>query len=137
MSHWAQDYVLAELAWEPGGRGPHAFDCWGLFAHVQRSRFGREVGEVDVDAMDVRACMQACQQHNARARWSPVPERQAQEGDAVLMAHARHPSHVGVWVDADGGGVLHCVRGMGAVFSPAAQLARARWRILEVLRYVG
>ena len=49
-----------------------------------------------------------------RRRWALVGE--AADGDCVLMRQARYPVHVGVWLDADGGGVLHCSGDCGVVF---------------------
>lgn len=53
-----------------------------------------------------------------------------------LAAHARHPSHVGVWVDVDGGGVLHCINGAGVVFQPIKALKAGGWGHLEFYRHV-
>jgi cell wall-associated NlpC family hydrolase len=102
---WAAQYIG-----QPWVHGEH--DCWAFFRRVQAERFGRQVPAIDVDAFDVRACVAAFTGHDERARWQEV--QQPQEGDAVLMSQSRVPTHVGVWVD---GGVLHCVRGAGVVFS--------------------
>lgn len=118
--------VAAELAsliglpWVVGAAGPDAFDCWGLFVTVQRQCFGRELPQNSVDATNLRAVLDAFSGHPERQRWQPVSE--AEEGDAVLMRQSRYPVHIGVWLDIDGGGVLHAVRHAGVVFQTLAAL---------------
>ena len=133
ITRWESDYL--GRAWRSGASGPEEFDCWGLVRTVQRDVFGRALPEVDVDALDVRAVVRAFVAHPERARWARV-ERPS-EGDCVLMSHARHPSHVGVWLACNGGGVLHSLRGSGVVFSSLASLRRERWARIEFYRYIG
>lgn len=97
--------------WEAG------HDCWAFFRRVQRERFGRDVPVIDVDAFDTRACVKAFVGDDERQRWELVD--QPLDGDGVLMSQSRQPTHVGVWVD---GGVLHCVRNTGVVFSTLRSL---------------
>ena len=126
MNHWAVQYIGDEWI-----AGEH--DCWAFFARVQRERFGREVPPMQVDATDVLAVARAIRDDDERSHWQPVDE--PREGDAVLLAHARYPSHVGVWVETpQGAGVLHCVRGAGVVFSTPQALARDGWRRVDCYR---
>lgn len=127
MMHWAFDYIG-----QPWVAGDH--DCWGFFRRVQLERFGRVVPPFDVDAFNRLACARAVVSNPERANWVPVAR--PQEGDAVLLAHARHPSHVGLWVDADHGGVLHCVQGAGVVFQSLKSLKAMGWNHLEFYRHV-
>ena len=119
--------TLIGLPWIAGARGPDAYDCWGLFLAVQRQHFGRELPEIPVDALDLRAVLDAFTAHPERQRWQPVSA--AEEGDAVLMRQARDPVHIGVWLDIDGGGVLHAVRHAGVVFQTLAALDAHGWQI--------
>lgn len=123
MTHWAEPYI--GRPWESGAQGPDSFDCWGFVRHVQRERFSRELPVIDVDAGRMRAVIQAFSAHPERDHWMQVDL--PAEGDCVLMAHARYPSHVGLWVDVDGGGVLHCVRGAGVVFNSLSALRYSGW----------
>ncbi len=50
-----------------------------------------------------------------------------QDGDVVLMRQAKNPVHAGIWLDVDGGGVLHCVREIGVVFQDIASLNLCGW----------
>lgn len=130
---WEQRYL--GRPWVRGARGPEAFDCWGLVRAVQAEIYGRVCPDVDIDGLDVAAVARAFQHHPERARWRAVED--AAEGDCVLMAHARYPSHVGVWLDVDGGGVLHCLRHAGVVFSSLQSLRHERWGRIEFYRYAG
>lgn len=38
------------------------------------------------------------------------------DDDVVLMRQSKNLIHAGLWLDIDGGGVLHCVRDSGIVF---------------------
>lgn len=125
--HWAFQYI--GTPWQSGAQGPHAYDCWGFFRHIQLQHFHVAVPVIDVDANNLKASVAAFTQHVERDHWlrAPVPF----EGCAVLMAHAKYPSHVGVYLQVDGGGVLHCVRGEGVVFSTLTSLQLAGWSKLE------
>lgn len=124
--HWAAAYIG-----RPWVAGTH--DCWAFFREVQRARFGREVPAYDVDSLDLLACARAVRDNPERFRWLPVEV--PAEGDAVLLAHSRHPSHVGVWLGVDGGGVLHCVQGDGVVFQARRSLALCGWGRLSFYRW--
>lgn len=114
---WAQ-YI--GIPWEAGAQGPDAYDCWSFFRHVQRVHFDREVPAIVAADYDDPAVLAGLfRGHEERARWHQAP--QPMHGCAVMV---HRPLHVGVWLDADGGGVLHCVRGAGVVFT-----RDAAWRL--------
>ena len=119
--------------WLVGAAGPDAFDCWGLFVTVQHQCFGREIPQNPVDATNLRAVLEAFNGHPERQRWQPVIA--VEEGDAVLMRQSRYPVHIGVWLDIDGGGVLHAVRHAGVVFQTLAALDAHGWRIEGYYRF--
>lgn len=125
MTHWALRYIG-----DPWISGEH--DCWAFVRRVWREQFGLDVAAVDVDACNRLACMRAFSGHDERSNWHNVDE--PREGDAVLLAQGQHPSHVGVWVDVDGGGVLHCAEGMGVMFQTVSSLKTAGWHCKEFYR---
>jgi len=125
MNHWASAYI--GQPWQP-----QAHDCWAFCRRVWREQFGLEVPAIDVDASRLAVVARAFRDHAERRHWDEVTE--PREGDAVLMAHCRHPSHVGIWIDADGGGVLHCQDGPGVIFTTRAALARMGWGRLQYYR---
>ncbi len=125
--HWAFDYI--GTPWTRDGN-----DCWQFFRRVQAERFGRVIPAFDMASHRAVVCARAVAENPERANWRPVDR--PQEGDAVLMAHASPATHIGLWIDVDGGGVLHCLNGPGVVFQKPAQLKAARWGHLEYYRHV-
>jgi cell wall-associated NlpC family hydrolase len=123
MSHWADQYV--GLPWIAGER-----DCWSFFRQVQAAHFGRQVPAIDVDALNRLESTRTFADHAERAEWAEV--QAPQEGDAVLMARSRHPSHIGVWVN---GGVLHAVQGVGVVWQRLAQIKLDGWQRITHYRH--
>ncbi|MDT7849912.1 NlpC/P60 family protein [Methylophilus sp. VKM B-3414] len=130
--HWAFAYL--GTPWVRGGEGP-GYDCYSFVRMVQHQHFGIVMPVIDVDADDFRAVATHMQQSHEKANWQRVS--QPQEGDCVLMAHAKYPTHIGVYLAADGGGVLHCVRGEGVVFSSLSALVLSGWGRLEYYRYAS
>lgn len=123
--HWAEE--LIGRPYRAGGQGPDAFDCWGLVRWVMAHRFGFALPAIPVDASDVRAVLAAFRHDPERRRWSAISN--PVEGDCTLLRRSRHPAHVGVWLTADGGGVLHAVDGTGVVFQRPRDLLACGWRI--------
>lgn len=125
MSHWAEQYI-------GDAYDPQTHDCWAFCRRVWAEQFALTVPVVTVNGSNLRAITRAFSHHEERALWAAVEV--PQEGDAVLLAHSKYPSHVGIWVTADGGGVLHCQDPMGVVFSSRSALARAGWARLQFYR---
>ena len=101
------------IPWVAGAQGPDAFDCMAFFRYVQGRHFGIEVPQIIApDYDDPMALSAMFSDHPERQRWTRID--QPRHGCAVLV---RRPMHIGVWLDMDGGGVLHCVRGAGVVFT--------------------
>lgn len=101
------------IPWEAGAQGPDTFDCMGFFREVQKTHFGRDVPMVvapDID--DPMALADLFINHPERRRWARI-----EKPEHGCLAVIRRPMHVGVWVNLDGGGILHCQRGAGVVFT--------------------
>lgn len=124
-THWAAGYVG-----EPWIN--HHHDCWAFFRRVQIERFGLDLPEIDVDACAPLACRRAFASHDERDAWLSVEV--PAEGDAVLMGKNKRPAHVGVWIEADGGAVLHCVEGAGVVVQNRPALRLSGWQVLGFYR---
>lgn len=131
--HWAFQYI--GKPWANGAQGPDSFDCWALFRHVQKKHFGLDVPVIEVDANSLRTVVDNMVGHDERKHWSRVSV--PKQGDAVLMAHHKYPSHVGIWLDVNGGGVLHCIRGEGVVFSTVSSLKTCGWGRVEYFRHAS
>lgn len=117
MTAWS-DYI--GTPWEAGSQGPDTYDCWGFFRMVQREHFGIDVPLIlAIDYDDPTALVNLFREHGENARWESVDV--PQNGDAVII---HKPFHIGLWLDVDGGGVLHCIRGAGVIFT-----YDAAWRL--------
>lgn len=131
MTHWAETYL--GRPWVSGAAGPDAYDCYGLVRAVYAGRFGVALPVLEVDAARPLAAARAMRDFEGYGAWVSVDGRPA-EGDVIQMGHARHPHHVGIWIDADGGRVLHSVEGTGVLAQPLASLRLHGWNILTIYR---
>ena len=105
--------------------------CWNLVRDVQRDLFGRDLAPVLLaDRLDARELVRAFNDHPERARWQEITG--PMNGAIVLMhrqgAHAR-AIHAGVYLDLDGGGVLHADEEAGVTFDDPVSLQMRNWRV--------
>ena len=125
MTHWAMEYI--GKPWVFASDGPEAYDCWGLVVAVYRQMYGRELDIIPVEQGNLRQVIKAFKQHPERKNWVAVDN--PKEGDVALMRQSRHPIHVGIWLNIDGGGVMHAMQGNGVVFQDIGSLSLSGWKI--------
>jgi len=99
---------------------------------AQARHFGRILPEIS-NPEDMLVMGRTFRDHPERRRWAKVES--PAEGDCVLLRRSRHPIHVGIWLDVDGGGVLHCAEGAGVVFQRSDALALNGWAIEGFYRF--
>lgn len=128
---WVNDLIGREWI----GSGPEKFDCWDLVRLVEKEQFGRDLPPVDIDAGNLRTVLKMIKHHPVRSQWIETDERA--DGNLVKFFRVTNPDHLGVWINADGGGVLHCCRGQGVVFDSLLALKAAGWGNIRFFRYVG
>ena len=105
------DYI--GIPWQAGAQGPDAFDCMAFFRHLQKEQFSIDVPAVIApDYDDANALADLMSTHPERQRWLRIDK--PLHGCAVII---HRPMHIGTWLDIDGGGVLHCARGAGVIFT--------------------
>jgi hypothetical protein len=105
----------------------------GLFKHLQASYFGVQVPSIIApDYDDPQALAPLFKKHAEHARWHRIlaPEH----GCAVII---HRPMHIGVWLDFDGGGVLHCMRGAGVVYTSQSAWILSGFGRCEYFRHVS
>lgn len=129
----AGGFLGAPFVW--GGRGPTAWDCWGLVAAVS-GRLGRPLPD-DWASLDPRhgaalAAFATLPDRAARLAWAPV-ERLA-PGDVVTLSSHRRIHHAGI---ASPWGVLHASQGYGVIIQGLGELRRAGYRLIQGYRYQG
>lgn len=128
---------LIGLPWKAGAQGPDEFDCWGLARFVQWELFDRDLPVAGIEpecVTDLRAVMRRIEEHPVRAHWSEIAA--PAHGDLVTMAHHQYPSHIGVYLQFDLGGVLHCVRDHGVGFDAIPALKLKGFSRLRYYRHV-
>jgi cell wall-associated NlpC family hydrolase len=114
------------LPWVDGGRGPESFDCWGLLRWIQEKHFDLVLPALPSVPDATRELYRAQMESGA---WSVITR--PVHGCGALLRGGDRP-HVGVYLDLDGGGVLHAQQGVGVVFTAKQQLkmvgyGRASW----------
>lgn len=102
MKHWAEEFIGKK--WVQHARGPVDFDCWGLLIWIYRNRYSTELP--DVPGADFKAFARIL---NAELKnptqWTEV--KTPFEGCGVALGGTEFYHHVGIWLDVDGGLVLH------------------------------
>ena len=130
MTHWAEHYI--GIPWSATGEGPDSYHCWSFVRHIQEKHFGRTLPGIP-NPEDILSIARGFRDHPERRRWDLV--KVAEEGDCVLMRQARYPIHVGVWLDVDSGGVLHCSQEAGVAFQKPESLSLNGWRVEGYYRF--
>ena len=130
MPHFANKYI--GCLWVAGAQGPDSFDCWGFVRYVLKHEYGYDVPRVNVNPECLRDVLVAFRTDLAFQAFVEVPFPRV--GDVVLMRQAKNPVHCGLWLDIDGGGVLHCVRESGVVFQNIRSLNVSGWYLHSFYR---
>lgn len=130
MTHWAIQYL--GMPWVSGHEGPESFDCWGLVRYVQQQHFNRNVPSILVDANNIHAVVKEFTANDERSQWQEVEH--PKEGDCLLLSQNKRPTHVGIWLEVDGGGLLHAVQGAGVVFTGLKNIKHMGYNILGAYR---
>jgi cell wall-associated NlpC family hydrolase len=120
-----------------GAQGPDAFDCWGLVRAAYACLAGRELPLVAIDPKDTRAIIRLALSHPERAAF--VQAAKPRHLDIVFMSHCKQPHHFGVFLQVDGGGVLHAVEQSradkpGVTFDTVLALKMSGWAAFQYWR---
>lgn len=130
MSHWATRYI--GKSWCYGAQGPDAYDCWNFVCEVQRTEYGINMPLIDY-GQDQRLASFHMRENPELHNWNKIES--PIEGDIVMMARAKIPAHIGVWIVANGKqGILHCLQGVGVVFQQASMITISGWGSLQYYR---
>ena len=121
--------------WVRGACGPKEFDCWGLACWVQNKLFGRKVALEPNPPEALRDLIKFVRTHNGRKQWRLVES--PRHGAMVEMAHEEHPFHFGVYLNIDGGGILHSLEGIGVAFDPVVALRASGWGRIKYYEWTG
>lgn len=127
-SVWVNDLVGRKYAL--GGRGPDAFDCWGLLMHVFRDQRGIDLPDWNRGAVTRREVIMARQDAGAAFHGGDIASvvEHPEDWDVALVERPAGLWHAGLVI---GHGVLHASSGHGVVFEP-----RGRFQDSNGLKYV-
>ena len=130
--HWATDYI--GKPWVSGARGPDAFDCWGLLWWVYRHQFQIELPiYAGVNPKDVKRVGRLMTDGSVDGDWLEIET--PEEGCAVAMSQNKVIHHVGIFLNADGGVVLHAGDKLNVLAQPIKQLSQYGWRTVRYYKH--
>jgi hypothetical protein len=124
---------LSTLIGEPWAWADH--NCWQFAVAVQRELFGRALPDIALPTdFSRRWVLDEFASHPERVRWEAVAEGpgglvMAGDGALVLMAHARFPAHIGVWL-APEQRIIHCDTNTGVACESPLALRQMGWKRL-------
>ena len=135
MNHWSLEYL--GKPWTVDGMGPDAFNCWGLCVWIQKHHFNRECPTYDLcNPRDTTLVAHKMETAASSPKWMRL--KKATHGCIVAMGHSKHIHHVGIYLDVDGGMVLHSQSGKdeklnrrGVQAQPFHSLVSHGWRRIE------
>ena len=122
------------LKWESGATGPSRYDCQGLCVHIQKKLYNKIMPEVKVDSDNLFSIVKAITKNKAWEKFEKIEN--PEDGCIVKMFSAENPSHIGVYINVDGGGVLHSIRKQGVIWDTLFILKKTYAQI-EFWRYNG
>ncbi|MGR3495148.1 C40 family peptidase [Citreimonas sp.] len=129
---WAARYVGAPFA--DGGRGPVAFDCWGLVQTVYRDCLGIELPHYgEISARDLLRVRREIAAGVTSEIWRQVDRPREFDVAVMRLPTGRGHGHVGVLTDPHH--VLHVEAGSGAAIE-RLDGATIRNRIMGYWRHV-
>lgn len=112
---WAAKYI--GLKYEKLGRGPMAFDCWGIVMLVYKNEFGVTLPDFRYPP-DLTGYL--AEVRDKKTMFREIPEHTKKTGDIVLMKIKTAPIHVGVFCEP--GHILHGMNAeSGIVFDRIGQ----------------
>lgn len=126
MKHFANNYI--GLPYKAG-----EFDCWGLVRKVYLEQYNVKLPTIPIEEENIRQLINTINKTPERNNWQKTLN--PSEGDVALLRQSRHPIHVGIWLEIDGGGILHCIKNSGVVFQNLQSLNLSGWKIESFYKY--
>lgn len=128
MSHWSSDYI--GRPWGP----TFTKNCWAFLSLVQRERFGRDTGR-QIELFAALSSGDDSKIEDLVERLGLVEVETPSEGDFVMMGTASGPAgHCGVWIDCNGGMVMHADDGGIGAIAQRLSIARRYYSPITFMR---
>lgn len=128
MTNWAAKYI--GRPWVNG-----KFDCWGLVQEVYKDELGIVLSPIITDAKSIK---NVYSEFSRNSNYSQLQEvSKLQDMSIVVLSQGKYPSHVGLWTDVDGGGIIHNLQDVGVIFQKITELKISGWQVLSIWEYKG
>jgi hypothetical protein len=116
--------------WLSGGRGPEAFDCWGLVRWIVHEELHRDwLPEYQILPEQRPQVISAMTQAEVSGEWRRLAT--PRDGAAVGLSKVRHKTqHVGLFAAVDGGLVLHATE-FGVLAQSLSRLQMEGWTYIN------
>lgn len=114
------------------------FDCFTLTKAIQKDLWGIELPDIhleDDSIAEFTRQLYLIKKSSYVDNWARIDK--PEHGCLVEMSQSVIPHHIGTYLDVNGGGVFHCIKGMGVCFDPIAYLRVGGWRNILFHKFVG
>lgn len=130
--HWAAKYI--GLPYKEGGRGPDTFDCWGLVRWIYEQEFQILLPDYPgISSASVSGGRHTAARLSLESEWSRVEI--PFDGCGVGMSQSRFVHHVGLYVTAGRGKVIHAWKGANTIADGIPKLIFKGFRSLTFYRH--
>lgn len=119
-----------------GKEGPDEYDCWGLAKFIQKELFGRELPSIQESPSSLKGLMNFVKEHEVRKKWQ-VAKNYPIHGQLVELSKSENPFHIGVYLNIDGGGILHSIDKLGVCFDKIRIMKIMGWRKMVFHDFIG
>jgi hypothetical protein len=120
--------------WEEGAAGPDSYDCHHLVLEIAHKFYNKKLPSVEVNAASLLDVVKKITKDKVWEQFEKLDN--PEDGCLVKLFTATNPNHIGVYIDIDGGGVIHSLRGIGVVFDSVFMLKNI-YAQLEFYRFKG
>ena len=129
-------YARAQIGkpFSRGASGPDTFDCKGLVWHAKLELFDEVLPPLGFDPHNIRNIIRTVQTEIAKPIWEE--QSTPAHGTVVTLSHSVRGHHVGVWLEIDGGGLLHALENAGVRFQRMIELKLDGWSHFRYYRFV-
>lgn len=136
--NWKLKYMTTP--WVDQGRETgKGLDCWGLVVAVYKERLGKDLNPYPTMSLAQRPqeaarvlTEQANEADTGVNEWTPVDT--PKDYDLVLMSKGKYFLHVGIYLEQDGGVIMHSYQGGNTVIQPLADCNES-WAKLKFYRH--
>lgn len=108
--NWVIKYL--SLPWKAHSYGPNDFDCWGFMWYLHKHEKGITIPRFQyVDPYARKAIIETFRDNVEETLWRKLDK--PRDFSVVLLGRAKFPTHCGIFLNTDGGVILHCSEAAG------------------------